>query len=70
MKTDDLGYMLLSMVVALLFVAAYFLPALNARRRGHPQAGAILMLDLFLGWTVLGWVGAMVWSATAVQAKD
>ena len=48
-------------------VVIYFLPAINARNRKHPNANSILLLDLFLGWTLIGWVAALVWSASAVN---
>ncbi len=47
----------------------YFVPAVVAVMRGHPNAVAICMLDLFLGWTFLGWVAALVWSFTAIPTK-
>ena len=46
-------------------VAAYFLPGLVAYKRDHQNAASIMLLNLFLGWTLLGWVGALVWSASA-----
>lgn len=49
--------------VALL--AGYFLPGIVAHWRRHPSAGAILALDLLLGWTGLGWIIALVWALTA-----
>ena len=51
----------------LLIGLAYFLPTVVAGMRGHHQGGAIFLLNLLLGWTFLGWVIALVWSATAVQ---
>jgi hypothetical protein len=45
----------------------YFMPWLIAIERGHHNATAIFMLDLLLGWTLLGWVIAMVWSCTTVD---
>lgn len=45
----------------------YFLPALIASRRRHHNAMAIFILNLFLGWTFLGWVAALVWASTAVR---
>jgi hypothetical protein len=41
------------------------------RRRVYAQAG-IIVLNLLLGWTVLGWVGALIWAVraeTESQAK-
>ena len=40
----------------------YFVPALTAKYRKHPGQDGILVLNLFLGWTVLGWVIALVWA--------
>lgn len=51
----------------LLIGLAYFLPTVVAAMRRHHQGGAIFLLNLLLGWTFLGWVIALVWSATAVQ---
>jgi Superinfection immunity protein len=40
----------------------YFVPSLIAFLRHKRQAPAILALNVFLGWTFLGWVGSLVWS--------
>ena len=45
----------------------YFLPAIMAFHRNHHNKLAILVLNLFLGWTFLGWVGALIWSFMQVQ---
>ena len=52
-----------------LAVILYFVPAVNALLRGHKNAGAITALNLLLGWTLIGWVAAFVWSCTHVEAK-
>jgi uncharacterized membrane protein YqaE (UPF0057 family) len=49
-------------VVALL--VAYFLPTLVAWRRGHGSVLAIGLVNTLLGWTLLGWFWAMIWSLT------
>lgn len=43
-------------------IILYFVPTAIALMRGHRQALAIGALNLFLGWTLLGWVGSLVWS--------
>jgi Superinfection immunity protein len=48
----------------LLTLAAYFLPAIVANWRGHHNANAISMLNLLLGWTVFGWIIALIWATT------
>jgi hypothetical protein len=42
----------------------YFIPASVAINRGHHNAGAIFALNLFLGWSLIGWVLALVWALT------
>lgn len=54
-------------VLFFFLIGCYFLPALIAAMRGHHNTGAITMLNLFLGWTFLGWVIALVWAFTAIQ---
>jgi len=46
----------------------YFVPSYVAARRRKANSGAIAVLNIFLGWTLLGWVIALVW-ATAKDAK-
>jgi len=50
-----------SLVIFLLLVL-YFLPTAVAAARRARRTGAILALNLLLGWTLLGWVAALVWS--------
>jgi hypothetical protein len=54
-----------AVVLVVLIVAVYFLPAIIAKARHHHQTGAIFVVDLFLGWTFLGWVVALAWSCSA-----
>jgi hypothetical protein len=51
------------MVLWLIGIFMYFIPALIALGR-HRQTLAIFVLNLFLGWTIVGWVGALVWACT------
>ena len=48
-----------------LLMGMYFLPAIIAFARGKQNALAIGALNLFLGWTVFGWMIAFIWSLTA-----
>lgn len=54
----------------LFFIFACFvlyLPSAIGEHRRHHQRHAITALNLFLGWTFIGWVAALVWALTAVQ---
>ena len=52
-----------SWIIVVLALCLYFLPTLVAGINKKRNGGAILILNLFLGWTLLGWVLALVWAA-------
>jgi uncharacterized membrane protein len=52
----------LAVVFGIIGLALYFLPTIIAVARKHPNTTAIVLIDVLLGWTFLGWVGALVWS--------
>ena len=54
------------MLVGPFVLALYFLPAIIAIARHHPNTLGIALLDLFLGWTLLGWLGALIWSLVQI----
>ena len=41
----------------------YFLPSIIAGGRRKRNQWAIFVVNLFLGWTFVGWIVALVWSA-------
>jgi chromate transport protein ChrA len=40
----------------------YIMPTLIAAGRRHRHTAAVVALNILLGWTVLGWVAALVWA--------
>jgi len=53
---------LLFAVLITLLTLFYFLPFAIAFNRKRTNTGAIFALNLFLGWTLIGWVVALVWA--------
>lgn len=48
---------------ALFFVPAlYLLPTFEAWIRKKSNLQSIAVLNLFLGWTIIGWVAALIWA--------
>ena len=43
-------------------VLAYFLPTLIASSKSKANTGAVFALNLLLGWTIIGWIIALVWA--------
>lgn len=44
-------------------LALYFLPAIIAWNK--KSRTGIFLLNLLLGWTLLGWIAALIWSVTS-----
>ena len=57
-------------IFTLLFIGGiYFIPSFTASVKKHPYTTGIFILNIFLGWTIIGWVGALVW-AVSVKNKS
>ena len=59
------GGMLVIVLLCVLGLAVYFLPSFIAWNKRN--SGAIIALNILLGWTFIAWVVALVWSLTADQ---
>lgn len=46
----------------LIFIVPYWIPTIIAFRRQHISKAAIAVLNFFLGWTLIGWIIALIWS--------
>jgi len=57
------------MEVLLISALIYFLPTVIALARGHHNGFAIFLTNLLLGWTLIGWVIALIWSVTASERR-
>jgi len=44
------------------FLALYFLPTLIASGRHLHNRAPIAVFNLFLGWTFIGWLAALIWA--------
>jgi hypothetical protein len=59
-----------AIIISIIIVLVYFLPFAIACLRGHRQMPAIFVLNVFAGWTFMGWVGALIWSVIRSPSKD
>jgi hypothetical protein len=44
-----------------LALAVYLLPTIMGALLGVPKLWAILLVNVFLGWTIAGWAVALMW---------
>ena len=63
------GIGLKELLILFVFLPLYFAPAWIALWRVQRHRVAILSLNILLGWTILGWIAALVW-AFMDQPKD
>jgi endogenous inhibitor of DNA gyrase (YacG/DUF329 family) len=66
-ERDDVGYfqwpvLIVTFIFALLAIFIYMIPSILAEECHHRNLAAIVVLNLLLGWTFLGWVGALIWA--------
>jgi hypothetical protein len=63
------GGTLIIMSLPLLVTFVYFLPTAAAITIGNPEFRSIFILNLFFGWTVVGWLVALVWTVRPSAAS-
>ena len=51
-------------------LAAYFAPSIVAYARHHQQSGSVLVINLFLGWTFIGWIVALAMAVSATKGQN
>jgi hypothetical protein len=55
-------------VLLVLGLALYFIPTIVGWKTKY--SSGILLLNLFLGWTVLGWLGALIWAISSPKESS
>ena len=55
---------LLVFLISWMFIVIiiYFIPTIIAVIRKHQNIIPICILNIFLGWTILGWIASLAWS--------
>lgn len=60
---------LIYFVAGTVVLAIHFLPSFIATNRKHPNAMPIFVVNLLLGWTLVGWTVALAWSLIALDKR-
>lgn len=58
---DSSGFVVVALFI-ILGICLYLLPTIRASSVSHPDTTAIFVLNLLLGWLLIPWVIALVWS--------
>ncbi len=62
MMDSRAGFLFLLVVAFVIAALVYALPIFMAWTMGSPHLTAITLLDILLGWTLLGWIAALIWA--------
>ena len=57
-------------VATLGYLFGYFIPTAIAIYRKVKSQNGIFLVNLFLGWTFLGWIVALIWAFTGEQTEE
>ena len=63
--SDPASFLILFALIVLALIS-YLLPTIVASIRRHADKGAIFVINLFLGWSLIGWVAALAWASKGI----
>jgi len=61
-KVQLMVIVVVSFIVRTVLSAIYFIPTVIAAFRQSRHYLWIILTNIFAGWTILGWIGALVWA--------
>lgn len=61
-----MGYIMIGITAGALYLA----PSFVAYKRRHHSMTGIFFMNFLLGWTIVGWAGALVWAFTKVESPS
>jgi hypothetical protein len=56
-------------IILLVVLGFYFLPTIIANQKCHASEGLVFVVNLLFGWTLLGWIAALIWAASGPFRK-
>jgi len=62
--------LLIFLVGGLIGTVIYFIPTIVAFKRNHINRVPIMLINLLLGWSLVGWVVAIAWAFKSPEYID
>lgn len=57
-------------IASILVIGLYFLPSIIAVARKTRSYGSVIVINFFLGWTIIGWIIALAMSVRSTQKNE
>lgn len=64
-----MGELVVGLLTWAVIIAMYWLPSIVALSRGAKHLAGVAIVNGTLGWTGLGWIGALTWAVSSDAAK-
>jgi RsiW-degrading membrane proteinase PrsW (M82 family) len=68
LQTLSLSQVVLLVIALFLVLAFYFLPTIMAIKRKSPHTTAVVILNLFFGVTLIGWIVSLILASKQPQS--
>ena len=63
MGAVSLFHLLFMLIFAVVGLAVYFVPTIVALARRHEQTGLVILVNVLVGWSGIGWILTLLWPA-------
>ncbi len=64
----SIAFTAIVVLIAMIFIVfVYFYPTYVAWSRCHKNLKSLSLLNIFFGWTLIGWVLALIWAYLTEQ---
>lgn len=59
-----------TILILLVIVVLYMLPSLIAFGREHPLRQDITLVNIVVGWTLIGWIAVFLWASLSRVERE
>ena len=63
-------HLVVFLIPLLVMLAIYCLPTIIAVNRNHHNRVPIILVNILLGWSAIGWIIALIWSFTSPASAN
>ena len=58
----SIALIIVYIIIFIVGLILYFLPSIIASKKNHTYKNIILLINFFLGATVIGWIACLIWA--------
>jgi len=58
------------LIIGVIGLPIWFAPSIVAAARKHARLPWIILVNVLVGWTGVGWIGTLIWAAAGRSKED